>query len=151
MKWNAENTFDVLIILFAGAFMIIALGYDPAPARLPLAVGGATVIFAVFHLLMDIRKQNVSHKASDDTPKFPQGLERLRLLLILTWLLGFFIVTAILGLTWSILIFLFTLLRFYFQESWLTTVTLSIGAWAAVYVLFVIIFEIDLYRGYLFN
>lgn len=159
--------FDLFLLALVCTLVGISLASLGPGARLvPLIVGIPTLLGLLTLFIMDLfpalrRKKRV--EVSRETAESPddilketdisdlilegEGDEKAaespeaikRMVIFALWAVGFFILTIFTGLLISIPIALFVFFKLLNRESWIMTLSMTIGTWAFIYVLFGIV------------
>ena len=152
---SAIGLFFFIIIVAA---VWLAFDFNAAARMMPLIIGVPTLILATVVLAMELASQR-----SGKPPKVEGGMDGSRLGKNLTaeqargvarsersvilWLIALVIMIWLLGLLWSIPVFLILYQWLQGREPWRLTLSISLGTWAVVYLLFVQILKMELYGG----
>ncbi len=147
-----ELLFLVIMLIAVLIAFISAWGYHPISARAPLVVMTPLIILMVFQGIKLL-------KATDQTyfRDFYEGLVRgknvdqIKILKFICWMVMLSVLIYITGHYIGSGLFMFILLFFYGKEKLRISLTLSIVATVILFVLFEIVFGIELYRGMIYR
>jgi hypothetical protein len=157
--------FDIFLLIFVGTLVSVALfNLGPGARLVPLIVGIPTLIGILGVLLFDLfpglrailpgarptvgqgpppdrsvtaadigemALEGEAEEKPEDTPE-----ARKREATFALWAIGFFILTIFTGLLVSIPIALLVFFKVLNRESWLISVSITVGTWLFIYVLF---------------
>jgi uncharacterized membrane protein len=147
-----ELCFIVVLGLIVLAAFIVALTYDRISARAPLVVMVPLIILIGIqfnHVRQQVGKQelfsNIKSVLTGGDGSFNRVamfIALMALLLLLIYIAGHYI---------GISVFMFVLMRWIAREKLLMSLLVSSGVTALTYALFEHVFNIELYRGYLFH
>ena len=131
----------VSMILFAQTF-----SYPVRSRVFPLTVGIVPLfIFSFFQIVTEFRKGK--KEGSGGGQGEAAKIEWKKTLIVFSWIIGFMILVGFIGFLMAIPIFSFLFLLSYFRENWRIALAISVMTIAVVYVLYVMVFSIPLYRG----
>lgn len=145
--------FDLVLVVFVGALVVVALAYLDSGARLvPLIIGIPTLAGLVVQLVLDVfpglrkaaRRSPVDEPAGTDGPADAdaagaeeQGRSRARREVVFAaWVAGIVVLTATIGLLVAIPVALLFFFKVLSRESWVLALSLTAGIWIFIYVLF---------------
>jgi len=152
---TAIGLFFFLLMCFA---VYAAFDFDVEARMMPLIVGVPTLALGTVVLIMEIASQWIgkpkhsegamdgSRLGKDLNAQERRAMARRETSLVL-WLIGIVVLIWLIGLLWSIPVFLVLFLWLQAREPWRLIVSISLGTWAVVYLLFVHILNMELYRG----
>ncbi len=126
----------ITILIFIGASFF----YSPKARLVPLVIGFFSLVLVLYQIFTDLaaRKSRVGDEELLSQSKVLSGFSFAAGCGILVLLCGFF---------GSMGIILMGLTRFWFRESWLASITITASLLIFSYLLFTMIFAIDLYPG----
>lgn len=151
MKPIGDRIFTGILLFIFALFILMAAGYDPAPRRIPLLVGVPGLALAAWHFVSILKRGGESAPEGGDAQVAKcQKVRYQQEALFLLWLAVFYLLSYLLGFTWSVPAFLFLLLYVYFRERIVLSIVYSAMVSFAIYLLFAVIFHINLYRGIIF-
>lgn len=155
------------VLLFA--FLIyVSMGYNQLARLVPLVVLVPGLGFALLQFVLDLRaalrsdesasaagRTTAAEATTADKPKeekkeklSPQEKRR-REFVGIGWLLVFFVMIVLFGLTPAIPLFVLVFMRFFGGESWRLSIGFAVLCWAFVYGVFVWGLRNDMYPGIL--
>ena len=153
MKYESKTTFT-LILLFVTALMIyLSFQYKKGAGIVPLVIGIPTLLFFLVHFLMETglikKSENTGPKESNKKEAGEnlfgnecRALATIAALFFLIYFIGFFI---------AVPLFLFVFLKVRYAESWALSITLTGSVSILLYLLFVKIVKLHLYKGIFFT
>ena len=157
-----RSAISLFLFLLACFAVYRAFDFNDAARLMPLIIGIPTLALSAVVLVMEIAAQwkgkpksaqgalDGSRLGKDLSPKERRALARRELSLIL-WFVGLVVLIWLIGLLWTIPVFLVLFLWLQAREPWRLIVAISLGTWAVVYLLFVQILSMDLYQGLIQN
>ncbi len=163
MRLTERGLYTLLNLLFVLILIFASFSY-PYRARLaPLAVGIPTAIFFFIQGLFDWfprfeqRYRSVEEAAlvASELPMASSEEDgdtrslRFRECALVLWVAGMVLATYLLGILIAMPLFALAYLRLWSGESWLMTVSYSIGTWLAAYLLLIKLLEAQLPVGLL--
>jgi putative tricarboxylic transport membrane protein len=122
-----------MIVFFAMALWT-ALAWPPRARIFPFAIFGPVLILAIVNFINDLRRQPWTEtiKQTMAEANLDEASFRKRTREILVWIVGFFLALWLLGFPLGIPLATFVYLRFAAREGWLTSVAVTLGAWAFI-------------------
>jgi len=164
---KTEVIFSLYLIIFFLIFAIIASSYDRQTRMFPLIIGVLGFILCVIlfssYYIPAVRKRLTTIKQKEffktydkeeqeDDKKKKNELKKISLkeLNIIIWIVGLLITIYILGFMITIPLFIFVFLRFREKENLMTSILISAGSWAIIYVMFRLLLGAQLHSGILF-
>lgn len=157
-KWLTDRSaLCILFFLISGLAVYQAFSFDPRARLMPLIIGIPTFLLSTAVLVVELvaqwkgKKQtggamDASRVKEAATEEEKRSRSRREIAAVL-WLIGLIVIIWLAGLLWSIPIFLILFLRLQGHESWKLTLPISLGTWAVVYLLFVLVLKMELYTG----
>ncbi|MDN5301010.1 MAG: hypothetical protein PWQ60_524 [Thermoanaerobacteraceae bacterium] len=163
-----EIGFSCFLLMIFLVFTIIAIGYNPQARVAPLVVGIPAIFLSALLLVsyyipavdkkintmkqmelfeMEEKKKKGDNKQNKEEKKEPI----IRELNITLWIIGLLLSIYILGFIIAIPIFVFLYLMFREKEKLSTSIIVSLGTWAGIYVMFIILLKAQLYGGVFFE
>ncbi len=151
-KAVAEFIFIIVIAIISLAALFAAFSYEMVSARTPLTILVPMLILIAIQFNRVRKRVTPAQLRGEVRRAFDGQQQRLRsALALMMWM--FFLLAAIwLGGHYAgMAIFLFVMLRFVARESWAMSIGVTVCATLAIYLLFAHVFNIELYRGLLFD
>jgi putative tricarboxylic transport membrane protein len=150
---KGRNPYFLLgIMVFALLFFVGALAYSNAKmSSVPLMASGIILLLGAIQLREEFR---VPGKARHDTQMIDESNlseegERWQYPIVFVWWVSFVLVTYLFGFLVAIPLLPLSFVRFRGHRGWLKSIAVAATAEASIYVIFVAIMQIDLYRGIL--
>lgn len=155
MKPTGDKVFNGVLLFIFALFVFMAVEYDPAPRRIPLLVGVPALALATWCFVGTLRlkadAKTETTTVTGDTQAAQaakrRGLRYPQEASFLLWLAIFYLLSYLGGFAWSVPAFLFLLLYGYFKERVILAVVYSAVMSLLTYLLFAVVFHINLYRG----
>jgi hypothetical protein len=138
--------------VFALLFFVGALAYSNAKmSSVPLMASGIILLLGAIQLREEFR---LPGKARHDTQMIDESNlseegERWQYPIVFVWWVSFVLVTYLFGFLVAIPLLPLSFVRFRGHRGWLKSIAVAATAEASIYVIFVAIMQIDLYRGIL--
>ena len=154
MKLNGKAWMSFAIMLVGAGVAISALRWPFRAALFPMVVGIPLFFLAglQFYLSGLRRKDHGSVGATVDF-KFSEvedkELAKRRTRNIFLWIVGFFFVILLIGFPIAVPLFVFCYLKFQGKEKWVTSLALTLVAWASFYGLFVKFCDLPFMEGWI--
>lgn len=153
--------FEIFLLVLNLAFVLAALRYSPEVRMMPLLIGGAGLCISVlilineFHPLrwmaaMDfgLMEELVEKEGMKISTESASGE---KLWVILLWISGLFLIVFLAGFHIGIVAFCLLYLRYKARVGWMKAAVGSIVLWAAVFLIFQVGMDFDLFKGVLFG
>lgn len=158
MKIRKEQIyFDFILLAFITIYLFLSINYSPVTRLVPLFIGIPTAIFIIFQLGKDIiefRKNNKKENFDKQT-KIDEDINQIQKTAMPIWVV-FSCVTItvfliyLFGFLIAIPILIIFFLRFQAKASWLFCISSAIALELVMYVGFINILNVLLYRGIIF-
>ena len=151
MKLKPSSYFLIGILLVALFAFINSLTFTRLKLSLvPLIMSGIIIVLAGVELFREIRQKPQVKKAKDKNDEDDLDINTKGQLkdymIIFCWLIGFLAGIYIVGFVAAIAIFIFGYLKWY-GHTWLKSIALAVAATIIIYVMFVILLKLELFRG----
>lgn len=153
--------FELFLLVLCLAFVLAALRYGPEARMMPLLIGIAglcafvLIIINEFHPLrwvaaMDFGLMDafVDKKGRKISKESASGE---KLWVILLWILGLFLIVFLAGFHVGIVAFCLLYLRYKARVGWVKAAVGSLVLWAAVFLIFQVAMDFELFKGVLFG
>lgn len=153
-----RTAISLFFFLLLGGAVYSAFDFSSVARLMPLIVGIPTFVLAAAVLGMEIASQwtgkpkkaggamDGSRLGKDLSPQERRTMMRREGSMVL-WLIGLVVLIWLIGLLWSIPVFLALFLWLQGREPWRLIISISLGTWAVVYLLFALILKMELYGG----
>jgi len=159
-KVNARAIlFNALLSLFILVICIYAFDYKPQVRLVPILVGIASLVISVLVLInelyplpvfskieLDLMGSLEEKKAEDERQPASS-----KMLAIIFWMIGFMALTLLVGFYISIAVFCLAFLKFQENVGWLKSVSVTVGIWVFVFIIFSVVMELHMFEGVLFG
>jgi hypothetical protein len=140
MKSRGHIVFSVFIILIGAYVIYSASHWSFKTGFFPLAIAIPMVILALFHLFLQFfgAPETAGGPAveTEFSNEVAPEVARRRVIAIFFWIAGFILLVYLVGFPLAVPLFIFLYLKFYSQESWLSSLALTAAAWGFFYVVF---------------
>lgn len=140
MKSRGHIVFSVCIILIGAYVIYSASHWSFKTGFFPLAVAIPLVILALLHLFLQLfgAPETAGGPAveTEFSNEVAPEVARRRVTAIFSWIAGFILLVYLVGFPLAVPLFIFLYLKFYSQESWLSSLALTAAAWGFFYVVF---------------
>jgi Tripartite tricarboxylate transporter TctB family len=140
MKSRRHIVFSVCIILIGAYVIYSASHWSFKTGFFPLAVAIPLVILALLHLFLQLfgAPETAGGPAveTEFSNEVAPEVARRRVTAIFSWIAGFILLVYLVGFPLAVPLFIFLYLKFYSQESWLSSLALTAAAWGFFYVVF---------------
>jgi hypothetical protein len=152
MKLKPSSYFLIGILLVALFAFVNSLMFAKLKMQLvPLIMSGIIIVLAGVELFREVKrkpevKKAKETKASEEDLEFNTKGQLKDYMIIFCWLIGFLAGIYIVGFVAAIAIFIFGYLKWY-GHTWLKSIALAVAATIIIYVMFVILLKLELFRG----
>jgi hypothetical protein len=144
--------FLIGVMLFALLFFIGALIYWNAKmSSVPLMASGIILLLGAIQLRKELRVPRKAHPDSKKTDEsnVTEGGEKWQYSIVFVWWVSFVLITYLFGFVVAIPLLALSFVRFRGHRGWLKSIAVAAMAETSIYVIFVVIMKIELYRGIL--
>ena len=152
MEIGRGPTFLMGVMLFAFLFFIGALIYWNAKmSSVPLMASGIILLLGAIQLrkeLLGARKAHPDTKKIDES-NVTEGREMWQYSIVFIWWVSFVLITYLFGFLVAIPLLALSFVRFRGHRGWLKSMEVAAIAEISIYVIFVVVMKIELYRGVL--
>jgi hypothetical protein len=152
MKLKPSSYFLIGLLIVALFAFVNSLMFPRLKMQLvPLIMSGIIIVLAGFELFREIRRkpevqQAKETKASEEDLEFNTKGQLKDYIIIFCWLIGFLAGVYAIGFVAAIAIFIFAYLKWY-GHAWLKSIGLAAAATIIIYLVFVILLKLELFRG----
>jgi Tripartite tricarboxylate transporter TctB family len=152
MKLKPSSYFLIGLLLFALFAFVNSLLFARLKIQLvPLIMSGMIIVLAGVELFREIRREPEVEKAKEtkvgeEDLEFNTKGQLKDYIIIFCWLIGFFTGIYVVGFVAAIAIFICAYLKWY-GHAWLKSIGLAAAATIIIYLVFVILLQLELYRG----
>ena len=161
MKWGGK-ILNIALFLFALGYVWQGFSYSRTPRLFPLMVGIPMLFLTGFQTVIDffphLSKKyaemgtldaemlagRAKNEVKEEDPKRTQ-----KELEAFLWLGLAVALIMILGIFWGIPLFIFVFLKLRYARGWVLSLSLPLGTLLVMYILFIKVFQIPLYKGLL--
>ena len=157
MKENTRGEF-ILALFFLAFFvtlLLISMTYSPKARRLPLLVGIPGASLTAAQVIKELnRRRGKTGEAKGVEPEnagaaSQKGVDK-RLLMMLGWLVLLIAMIWILGFLITIPVYTILFMKS-LKESWRLSIIFAVAGFAVLYCLFVVVLNMELYPGLVFQ
>lgn len=153
MQPNGRTLFSGVILLIALWALYATRDWPSNTALYPRVVSVPFILLATAEFVLSLRGRDGGEGGRAMDVQMSSATEPAvamrRTLVTVGWLLGFFAGIWLLGFPVAVPIFVFAYLKLQGRESWVTSISLSVAAWAGFYVLFVRLLHLPFLQGIL--
>jgi hypothetical protein len=150
MKFSGRHLFNLVLVGILGAYVVIALGYNRQARMMPLMVSIPILILAIWQTVSDFRLsiRRVS-EGTDSIPKAQEpGTKRMaKELKVCLWVVAMFISLYLFGFILTTSFYTFLSLKVRSGFTWRSSLGVSIGCLAFLYLIMIYGLRVDLYQG----
>ncbi len=152
MKLKPSSYFLIGLLIVAFFAFVNSLMFPRLKMQLfPLIMSGIILVLAGVELFREIRRkpevqQAKETKAGEEDLEFNTKGQLKDYIIIFCWLVGFFAGIYVVGFVAAIAIFIFAYLKWY-GHAWLKSIGLAAAATIIMYLIFVILLKLELFRG----
>ncbi len=150
MKMSSRGTliFAFIMMLLSLVLFVQALSYPVRSRMFPLIVGIVPLfIFSLVQIVKELRGSRKTGPGGDEE-KEAGNIEWKKTIIVFSWIIGFMILVGLAGFIVAIPAFSFLFLTFYWRENWRIAMLMALLTSAVIYVLFIMVFDIPLYKGF---
>ena len=156
----------VFIIIFGG-MIVLSQGYPEKARLVPLVVAVPGLLMSLVQLIIELFfKDKIQSKEEDskthgyeaaaqEEVAYEEELTveeiKKREAVMVGWILAILVLILAFGFWITIAAFLLIFLRIHGQETWKTTIAVTVGGWMTIYLIFQVILRIPLFEGFLFK
>ena len=147
MSLQGPLIFTFIMLLLSLVLFVYVLNYPFRAQVFPLILG--IVPLFVFSFLQIVKELRSNQKTDSDINEEKEAgrMEWKKTIIVFCWIIGFILLVGLVGFIVAIPTFSFLFLTFYWRENWRIAVLSALLTIAAIYVLFVMVFDIPLYMG----
>ena len=127
--------FTAAIVIVVMVALVFSRSWPPAARFVPLAAGGAALLFAALTLATELFGARTSENA-DRAASLSAALVRRRAMRYFGWVVGFLAAGAVVGMLPALFLFVLLQMRFEFGEGWPWAAAASGAVTIAIYALF---------------
>jgi hypothetical protein len=152
-------TFSGLVTIFILVICIYAFDYKPKVRLVPLLVGTVSLVISILVLVNEIHPMPIFSKLTMD---FMGSIEEKKdetdpqvvfnkIFAIVLWMIGFMVLTFLVGFYISIAVFCFAFLKFQEKVGWIKASLVAAGIWSFIFVVFNLFMKLHMFEGVLFG
>lgn len=163
MKWGGKML-NIALVLFALGYVWQGFSYSRTPRLFPLMVGIPMLLLTAFQTVIDffphlsrkyaemgtIDAEMLAGRAKDEVKEEDPKRTQKELEAFL-WLGLAVALIMVLGIFWAIPLFIFVFLKLRYSRGWFLSLGLPLGTLVTMYLLFIKLFQIPLYKGWFFE
>lgn len=150
MKLTFSLLFTLALTVVLIAFVAVSTTFNSQARMMPLIIGIPVMLLALVQLFLEVReamqRKDEAHQAAQ-VPAKPAAQGHRHTLVIYTWLVAMFAALYLFGFVATTFFYPLLYMRFVGHRSWRLSTSISLGAFAFVYVALVAGFQVDLYDG----
>lgn len=157
MKIRPAAIFSFCALIFFIVWVYEARDWRLQARLYPWALGFPMVILALIQVILDMKGYKAK-ETSDAVPvdfqftkEIDPALAKKRAIVMFTWFFGFLLGVWLLGFPISIVLMMFSYLRFQGKESWVLSIVLTVIAYGFFWALFVKVLTLPFPEGHIFT
>ena len=151
--------FSGLVTIFILVICIYAFDYKPRDRLVPLLVGTISLVISILVMVNEIHPMpifskltmdfmsSLEEKKNETEPQVASG----KIFAIISWMIGFMVLTFWVGFYISIAVFCFTFLKFQENVSWIKASLVTAGIWSFIFAVFKLLMDLHMFEGVLFG
>lgn len=149
MKFSFRHLFNVGVVVIMALSVITALGYDRQTRLLPLIVSVPVLILAVILTIQEFleSKGKAQKKKEEDGEEEEKAGLFAKEINVSFWVLGMFVSLYLFGFIATTFFYTFIWLKFHARYSWLSSLSVSGGSLAFLYIVLIYALNVQLYDG----
>ena len=132
------------LALFTAAFLAAAYTYPSQARAFPVAVAWVTLCLAA----LDIAKTYLNRTRLNAGAASVDSLPLSSQIGAAIWLAAFSLTLVLIGILYTVPLYVFASLRFRGRRSWFTSLWIAAVVTGAIWLLFAVVLRLDLYPGY---
>ena len=144
-----RHLFNVGVVVILALIVITALGYDRQTRMLPLIVSVPVLILAIALTISDLResKGKASKKKEEDGKEEEKKGVFAKEVKVSIWTVAMFVSLYLFGFIATTFFYTFLWLKFHARYSWLSSLSVSGGSLAFLYIVLIYALNVQLYDG----
>lgn len=153
MRFSFRHIFNLIVLALLFMYVITAMGYNPQARLMPLAVSIPILILAAIQTIRDFRASRptagVPEKkgTSNGDVKAPDKGRFKKEVNAFLWAISLFVALYLFGFILTTFLYTFLALKVRSRFSWKSSVGVSLGCFAFLWIVMVYGFRVDLYPG----
>jgi len=164
LRWNKSLLLTLFLLAIVALLFVRSLGLEPIDKEVPLVVLSPTLLLIILVLLGNffpklLTSTRVTFTGVRQETKQPEVdptaagwlVGRKGFLITSSWLIGFCILVALVGFIVAVPIAVLAFFKLFGRQSWLVSLTMSIGLGAILYGVLHELLRFELYKGVLFG
>lgn len=153
MKFSFRHVFNLIVVVLLSIYVVTAWGYNPQARLLPLVVSIPILILAIGLFISDLRasrqasgvsggvKLPISHVEVAPKGKFKKEIKAF------VWAISLFVALYLFGFIITTALYTFISLKVRSHFSWRSSIGVSVGCLAFLYIVMIYGLRVDLYMG----
>jgi len=146
MKFSFRHIFNLLVVVLLLIYVITAMGYNRQARLMPLVVSIPILILAIIQTIRDFRASRQTASERDEA-KPPDKVRFAKEVNAFLWAISLFVAIYLFGFVLTTFLFTFLALRVRSRFSWKSSVGVSLGCFAFLWIVMVYGLKVDLYPG----
>jgi hypothetical protein len=153
MNLSFRHVFDLIVVVLLGAYIVTAMGYNPQARLMPLVVSIPIFILAIIQTISDLRasRRRTPLQGKPDAPagevKATDKARFKREVNAFLWAISLFVALYLFGFVLTTFVYTFLALKVRSRFSWRSSIGVSIGCFAFLWIVMVFGLRVDLYPG----
>jgi len=144
-----RHLFNLGVVFVMALIVITALGYDRQTRLLPLIVSVPVLILAIAQTIQDFRASKEKTKKKKEEAGEEEEKKGLfaKEIIVSFWTVAMFISLYLFGFIATTFLYTFLWLKFHARYSWLSSLSVSGGSLAFLYIVLIYALNVQLYDG----
>ncbi len=151
MKLSFRHVFNLVVVVLLGIYIWTALGYNSQARLMPLVVSIPIFVLAIIQTINDLKKSPRTAPANKElAPREEKPAEKGKFkkeVNAFLWAVSLFIVIYLFGFVFTTLIYTFLALKVRSRFSWRSSIGVSVGCFAFLWIVMIYGLKVDLYPG----
>ena len=146
MKFSFRHIFNLLVVASLLIYIITAMGYNRQARLMPLVVSIPILILAIIQTIRDFRAGRQTTGVPEDV-KAPDKVRLAKEVNAFLWAVSLFVAIYLFGFVITTFLFTFLALKVRSRFRWKSSIGVSLGCFAFLWIVMVYGLKVDLYPG----
>jgi hypothetical protein len=153
MKFSFRHVFNLIVVVLLSIYVLTAWGYNPQARLLPLAVSIPILILAIGLFISDLRASRQAAGVAEELKPptgnvgvAPKGKFK-KEVNAFVWAISLFVALYLFGFIITTALYTFLSLKVRSHFSWRSSIGVSVGCLAFLYIVMIYGLRVDLYTG----
>ncbi len=149
MKFTFKLFFTLALTVLLIAFVAVSTTFNSQARMMPLIIGIPVMLLAIGQLFLEVREamQAKDEATQPPAPAKPAGPGHRHTLVIYAWIVAMFGALYLVGFMVTTFFYPLLYMRFVGHRSWRMAASISLGAFAFLYIVMIMGLQVDLYDG----